>query len=373
VRLVRGALYTRVRPTPPDSVPSSSAASAASAAARSPTMLAFSPAAAALLGLDPSELSRPEAALAFCGAALLPGSDPYATCYGGHQFGNWAAQLGDGRAIALGEVRAPDASATPTTPPPSDLDAASALGYVCAGAPALSQHPLPRPDRWEVQLKGAGMTPYSRRADGRAVLRSSLRELVASEALAALGVPTTRALCLVLTGDPVLRDMYYDGNAKMEPGAVTTRLAPSFVRFGHFELPASRGGDQAPLARKLADYVIRAHYPHLLETFSAEWQASQRAFGGGENGDKEAARVAEAVRGGGEEEEEEEAASASSPPGSALYGAWLGEVAERTGRLAAGMQSVGFVNGVLNTDNSSILGLAIDFGPFGFLDAYDVG
>lgn len=418
VRLVRGALYTRVRPTPPDADASSRAAAAASSSSSSsPRMLAFSPAAARLLGLDPQELARPEAALAFCGATLLPGSDPYATCYGGHQFGNWASQLGDGRAIALGEVRAPPPPADFSPLPPPSLEAASAQGHVCAGAGGLFPIPAavaaaaaraagggapnnanntnannaanaaplfpppPRPDRWEVQLKGAGMTPYSRRADGRAVLRSSLRELVASEALAALGVPTTRALSLVATGQGVLRDMFYDGNAKFEPGAVTTRLAPSFVRFGHFELPASRGGDQSPLVRKLADYVIRAHYPHLLERFGKEAEAARAAFGGGAEGDAAAARAAEAVRDAAEEEAEEagededegDDGPGAPPPGSALYAAWLGEVAERTARLAAGMQSVGFVNGVLNTDNSSVLGLAIDFGPFGWLDAYDVG
>jgi len=407
VRVVRGALYTRVRPTPPGSGKGGGFGGGGSGNgggnAGGPRVLGASPAAAALLGLDPSELSRPEAALAFTGALALPGSDPYATCYGGHQFGNWAGQLGDGRAIALGEVSAPppppvsSAAAAAAAPPPSrygpvpppSLAAASALGLVCAGAPALARHPLPRPDRWEVQLKGAGQTPFSRRADGRAVLRSSLRELVASEALAALGVPTTRALCLCATGDPVLRDMFYDGNARMEPGAVTARLAPSFVRFGHFELPASRGGDQAPLARKIADYVIRAHYPHLLAEFPAAAAASAAAFGGGRAGDARAEEAAEGVGreedsgGGGESDGDGSdggggetggaAAADRRPPGGALYAAWLGEVAERTGRLAAAMQSVGFVNGVLNTDNASILGLAIDFGPFGFLDAYDVG
>jgi hypothetical protein len=398
VRLVRGALYTRVRPTPPDA---DADARASSSSSSSPQMLAFSSAAARLLGLDPRELSRPEAALAFCGATLLPGSDPYATCYGGHQFGNWASQLGDGRAIALGEVRAPEAPSDFAPVPPPSLEEASAQGHVCSGAgglfplpgalaaaaaaaaspgnasatattPPTSSSLFPRPDRWEVQLKGAGMTPYSRRADGRAVLRSSLRELVASEALAALGVPTTRALCLVATGQPVLRDMFYDGNARFEPGAVTTRMAPSFVRFGHFELPASRGGDQSPLVRKLADFVIRTHYPHLLDKYPLDAEAAAKAFGGGKEGDQAAVEAAEAVREGGEEEEEEEGDGDKAPPGSALYAAWLGEVAERTGRLAAGMQSVGFVNGVLNTDNSSILGLAIDFGPFGWLDSYDV-
>jgi uncharacterized protein YdiU (UPF0061 family) len=129
---------------------------------------------------------------------------PYAACYGGHQFGHWAGQLGDGRAITLGEV-------------------VNARG-----------------ERWELQLKGAGPTPYSRTADGRAVLRSSIREFLCSEAMHHLGVPTTRALSVVATGEPVLRDMFYDGNARPEPGAVVCRVAPSFIRFGNFEIFASR-------------------------------------------------------------------------------------------------------------------------------------
>ena len=148
---------------------------------------------------------------------------PYAARYGGHQFGHWAGQLGDGRAITLGEVIATDGT------------------------------------RQELQLKGAGRTPYSRTADGRAVLRSSLREFVCSEAMYFLGVPTTRALSLVATGEPVIRDMFYDGHPAPEPGAVVCRVAPSFVRFGNFQIHAAN--NELEILRKLADYVIKMHYP----------------------------------------------------------------------------------------------------------------
>lgn len=174
--------------------------------------------------------------LAFSGHLVLPGMDPYAACYGGHQFGYWAGQLGDGRAITLGEVKCGD------------------------NAPGQ-----------ELQLKGAGKTPYSRRADGRAVLRSSLREFICSEAMHHLGVPTTRALCLVATGDEVLRDMFYNGNARFEPGAITTRVSPSFVRFGSFQLPAARG-DHA-LTRALAEHVVRRHYPHHMRESGPDFAA----------------------------------------------------------------------------------------------------
>ena len=292
LRQVYGALFSRVAPTPAAGEPSTLAASAAVCEQ--------------LLGLDPREASRPEFALVFSGAAPLPGAEPYAQCYGGHQFGQWAAQLGDGRAITLGEVVNPSTNG-----------------------------------RWELQLKGAGKTPYSRRADGRAVLRSSLREFVASEAMAALGVPTTRALSLVATGDKVLRDMFYSGDARFEPGAVVCRVAPSFVRFGTFELPVSRGPEEAHLVRTLLDYLIRHHFPELL-----------------------AARAGAAAGGSPE----------SSPEGSPdqeLYAAWLSEVCARTGRLVAAWQGVGFVHGVGNTDNFSALGLTIDYGPFGFMDRFD--
>ena len=152
---------------------------------------------------------------------------PYAARYGGHQFGNWAGQLGDGRAITLGEV------------------------LTTSG------------ERYDIQLKGAGRTPYSRTADGRAVLRSSVREFMCSEAMHYLGVPTTRALSLVATGETVIRDMFYDGNPEPEPGAIVCRVAPTFIRFGNFEIFAAN--DEVATLKKLADYVIRYHYPALGE------------------------------------------------------------------------------------------------------------
>jgi uncharacterized protein YdiU (UPF0061 family) len=210
---------------------------------------------------------------------------PYASNYGGHQFGHWAGQLGDGRAITLGET-------------------VNAAG-----------------ERWELQLKGAGPTPYSRTADGRAVLRSSIREFLCSEAMHHLGVPTTRALSLVGTGEQVVRDMFYDGNARPEPGAVVCRVAPSFLRFGNFELPAARGN--TALLKQLVDFCIRRDFPHLR----------------------------------GE--------------GVALYAAWFDEVCARTAVMIGHWMRVGFVHGVMNTDNMSILGLTIDYGPYGWIDNYD--
>jgi uncharacterized protein YdiU (UPF0061 family) len=268
-RDVRGAVWSRVMPTP---VPA-------------PRTLAVSREVARTLGFDAADIGSDRFAQVFAGNALLPGMDPFATNYGGHQFGHWAGQLGDGRAISLGEV------------------------VTAAG------------ESHELQLKGAGPTPYARFADGRAVLRSSIREFLCSEAMHHLGVPTTRALSLVATGEDVVRDMFYDGHPKPEPGAVVCRVAPSFLRFGHFELPASRG--ETDLVRRLADFAIRRDFPHL--------------------------------RGEGE----------------TLYGDWFAEICTRTARLAAEWMRVGFVHGVLNTDNLSILGLTIDYGPYGWIDAYD--
>jgi uncharacterized protein YdiU (UPF0061 family) len=269
VRQVRNAAWSPVAPTP----------------VAAPRLLAHSREMAAELGFGEDDVASPEFARVFSGTALLPGMQPFATNYGGHQFGHWAGQLGDGRAITLGEA-----------------------------VPADGQ-------RRELQLKGAGPTPYSRTADGRAVLRSSIREFLCSEAMHHLGVPTTRALSLVGTGETVERDMFYDGHPRDEPGAVVCRVAPSFLRFGHFELPASRG--EVDLLRKLADFCIRRDFPHL--------------HGEGE----------------------------------ALHADWFGEVCERTARLVADWMRVGFVHGVLNTDNMSILGLTIDYGPYGWIDDYD--
>lgn len=271
-RFVERACYTLVDPTP----------------VRSPALVAASADLAASLGLTVEALGRSPWLDVLAGNDLLPGMKPYAVCYGGHQFGNWAGQLGDGRAITLGELVAPDGT------------------------------------RHEIQLKGAGPTPYSRRADGRAVLRSSLREFVCSEAMHHLGVPTTRALALVTTGEQVLRDILYDGRPAFEPGAIVTRVAPSFLRFGNFQLFASRGDHD--ITAVLVDHAIRWHFSHL------------DALSGPE-------RVA----------------------------ALLLEVAERTALVIAHWLRVGFVHGVMNTDNMSLLGLTIDYGPFGFLDVYDPG
>ncbi len=271
VRQVHGACYSRVMPTP----------------VSAPKLLAWSPEVAALLDLDEADVRAPEFAEIFAGNALMPGMEPYAACYGGHQFGNWAGQLGDGRAITLGEV----------------------LNH--------------RGERWELQLKGAGPTPYSRRADGRAVLRSSIREFLCSEAMHHLGVPTTRALCLVATGEEVIRDMFYDGHPRAEPGAVVCRVAPSFIRFGNFEIFTSRG--DVALLERLIDFTIGRDFPELA--------------GSGET----------------------------------RRGDWFREVCERTARTVAHWMRVGFVHGVMNTDNMSILGLTIDYGPYGWIDDFDPG
>jgi uncharacterized protein YdiU (UPF0061 family) len=263
------AAWSRVKPTP----------------VAAPRLVAYSREMAHTLGLSDADVRSPEFAQVFGGNALLPGMDPYAANYGGHQFGHWAGQLGDGRAITLGET----------------LDAQG--------------------KRWELQLKGAGPTPYSRSADGRAVLRSSIREFLCSEAMHHLGIPTTRALCLVTTGEDVVRDMFYDGHPRPEPGAIVCRVAPSFLRFGNFELPYSRS--DLFLLRQLVEFCIRRDYPEL------------------------------------------------SGEGESLYARWFGEVCERTAVMIAHWMRVGFVHGVMNTDNMSILGLTIDYGPYGWIDNYD--
>jgi uncharacterized protein YdiU (UPF0061 family) len=269
LRQVQGASYSRVEPTP----------------VAAPRLIAHSVEVAAMLGLDATDIASPEFAQVFGGNALLDGMQPFAANYGGHQFGHWAGQLGDGRAITLGET----------------INAAG--------------------ERWELQLKGAGPTPYSRSADGRAVLRSSVREFLCSEAMHHLGVPTTRALSLVATGESVVRDMFYDGHPKEEPGAIVCRVAPSFIRFGNFELPASRGDEV--LLRRLVDFAIRRDFPEL------------------------------------------------SGSGETLYGDWFAQVCERTAVMVAHWMRVGFVHGVMNTDNMSILGLTIDYGPYGWIDDFD--
>jgi uncharacterized protein YdiU (UPF0061 family) len=278
-RQVHGALYSRVQPTP----------------VAAPRLVAHSREMAQTLGISEAEIHSAAFAQVFGGNALVAGMEPYAANYGGHQFGNWAGQLGDGRAITLGEV----------------LDARGA--------------------RWELQLKGAGPTPYSRSADGRAVLRSSVREFLCSEAMFHLGVPTTRALSLVATGEQVERDMFYDGRPRMEPGAIVCRVAPSFLRFGNFELPTARG-DPALLAR-LVDFTIRRDFPELKSGSDTQNDA------------------------------------VSDPH---IRAEWFAQVCERTARMVAHWMRVGFVHGVMNTDNMSILGLTIDYGPYGWIDNFDL-
>ena len=258
--------YTELRPTP---LPS-------------PHWVGTSQSVARLLGLPEGWHQSEEALQALTGNQVLAGSTPLASVYSGHQFGVWAGQLGDGRAILLGEL---------------------AGGH-------------------EIQLKGAGRTPYSRMGDGRAVLRSSIREFLCSEAMHGLGIPTSRALCI--TGSPGLVR-----REELETAAVVTRVAPSFVRFGHFEHFAAN--DQEEQLRTLADYVIGRYYP---ECRSPE---------------------------------------ATSPWGGNPYAALLHSVSERTAQLMAQWQAVGFCHGVMNTDNMSILGLTLDYGPFQFLDAFVPG
>jgi len=258
------AFYTRLQPTP---VPA-------------PYLICASSSAANLVGLDSREFSRQEVIDAFAGNSTLPGLEPIAAVYSGHQFGVWAGQLGDGRAILLGDVPARD---------------------------------TPMPGRMELQLKGSGKTPYSRMGDGRAVLRSSIREFLCSEAMAALGIPTTRALCVVGSDLPVLRET-------METSAIATRMSPTFVRFGSFEHWFYN--DRQEELKILADYVIDRFYPELRD--------------------------------------------AGNP-----YQVFLREVTRRTAELIAQWQAVGFMHGVMNSDNMSILGLTIDYGPFGFMEAFD--
>ena len=251
-----------------------------------PVLIHTSPEMAGELGLTPEDVNSEEFLNVFTGNAVHPNTRPYAMCYGGHQFGNWAGQLGDGRAINLFEA----------------------------------DH---NGKKWALQLKGAGDTPYSRTADGLAVLRSSIREYLCSEAMYHLGVPTTRALSLALTGDQVLRDVLYNGNPAYEKGAVICRTAASFIRFGSFEIFAAR--EDIRTLRILTDYTIKHFYPHL------------------ETGTKEG------------------------------YVQFFKEVAERTLDMIIHWQAVGFVHGVMNTDNMSVLGLTMDYGPYGWLEGYDPG
>ncbi len=273
VRQVANGCYSRVMPT----------------AVANPRLVAYSREAAGLLNLSDATCQSRLFTEIFAGNRVLTAMAPFAMCYGGHQFGNWAGQLGDGRAINLGEV---------------------------INTPG---------ERWILQLKGAGPTPYSRSADGLAVLRSSIREFLCSEAMFHLGIPTTRALSVITTGEPVLRDMFYDGHPKDEPGAVVCRVAPSFLRFGNFEILSARG--ETALLQRLVDYTIRTDFPHL------------------------------------------------GPPSPATcletYLKWFEEICRTTATMILHWMRVGFVHGVMNTDNMSILGLTIDYGPYGWLEGFD--
>ncbi|XP_037703673.1 protein adenylyltransferase SelO, mitochondrial isoform X2 [Choloepus didactylus] len=290
-RSVPGACFSRARPVP----------------LRQPRLVALSEPALALLGLGAPpagaaerEAREAEAALFFSGNAVLPGAEPAAHCYCGHQFGQFAGQLGDGAAMYLGEV--------------------------CTAAG----------ERWELQLKGAGPTPFSRQADGRKVLRSSIREFLCSEAMFHLGIPTTRAAACVTSESTVVRDVHYDGNPKHERCTVVLRVASTFLRFGSFEIfkptdeHTGRAGPSVgrdDIRAQMLDYVISTFYPEIQAAHASDRVQRNAAF--------------------------------------------FREVTQRTAQLVAEWQCVGFCHGVLNTDNMSIVGLTLDYGPFGFLDRYD--
>ncbi|KAL8622008.1 hypothetical protein ACOMHN_035536 [Nucella lapillus] len=282
---VHGACFSKVQPTP----------------VKNPQLVACSLPALKLLDLPPAEAQRPDFAEYFGGNRLLPGSEPAAHCYCGHQFGSFAGQLGDGATMYLGEV-------------------VNEAG-----------------ERWEVQFKGAGLTPYSRQADGRKVLRSTIREFLCSEALHHLGIPTTRAGTCVSSDSTVTRDIFYNGNAKQERCSIVLRIAQTFVRFGSFEIfkpedeLTGREGPsvgRADMLKQLLDYTASTFYPEI-------WSHH-------ESGDKEE-----------------------------MYVDMFREIVRRTAHLVAEWQCVGWCHGVLNTDNMSILGLTIDYGPFGFMDKYN--
>ncbi|RDD45352.1 Selenoprotein O [Trichoplax sp. H2] len=283
-RNVAGACFSYVQPTPVDN----------------PQLVAVSPSAMALLDLSQYELERSEFVHYFSGNLPIKGSRTAAHCYCGHQFGYFSGQLGDGAAMYIGEV---------------------------------VNH---KDERWEIQFKGSGLTPYSRHADGRKVLRSSIREFLCSEAMHHLGIPTTRAGSCITSDSEVLRDIYYSGNPIKEKATVILRIAPTFLRFGSFEIfkPLDKiTGSMGPsVGRKdiliqLLEYTINTHFPHVAAKYP--------------DNDKE------------------------------RYLAFFEEVVKATAKLVALWQCVGFCHGVLNTDNMSIAGITIDYGPFGFLDVYD--
>lgn len=284
VRSVSGACFSKVKPDPVDN----------------PSLVAASPPALELLDIPKSEIQRDDFAEYFSGNKLLPGSDPAAHCYCGHQFGYFSGQLGDGAAMYLGEI-------------------VNKKG-----------------ERWEIQLKGSGKTPYSRTADGRKVLRSSIREFLCSEAVYHLGIPTTRAGTCVTSDSTVVRDIFYSGDPIQEKCTVVLRIAPTFIRFGSFEIfktldPATgRAGPsvgQKDILLQLLDYTVKTFYPKIWEEHKDDRQN--------------------------------------------MYIEMYKEVIIRTARLVAEWQCVGWCHGVLNTDNMSIVGVTIDYGPFGFMDKYD--
>lgn len=272
-------------PSTPRSTPHVAYTLAVPQSVRSPEIVLASNECAELLGLEPGFDLDEQNTQILTGNWLAPNMRPYAARYGGHQFGHWAGQLGDGRAMTLAEV--------------------------------LSVH-----GRFDLQLKGAGRTAYSRRGDGLAVLRSSVREFLCSEAMFHLGVPTTRALSVSLTGESVLRDMFYDGNAEYEPGAICARVAPSFVRFGNFQIYASLG--EFEQLEQLTRHVLKTYYPQFNDL---DFKTAVLSF--------------------------------------------FEEVCSSTAKLMAEWMRVGFVHGVMNTDNMSIHGVTIDYGPYGFLEGYD--
>ena len=270
IRQVYDACYSWVNPTP----------------VKHPKLIAFSKEVAENFNLSDIDCHSDVFVNVFSGNKRLQGMKPYAMCYGGHQFGRWAGQLGDGRAINLGEAKGNDGQL------------------------------------WTFQLKGSGITPYARSADGLAVVRSSIREFLCSEAMFHLGIPTTRALSIILTGEEVRRDMFYDGNPQMEPGAIVCRVARSFLRIGNFEIHSAR--HEIGNLKKLVDFTIQMEFP-VLETPSKE-----------------------------------------------DYLLWFKGVCQKTVDMIVHWMRVGFVHGVMNTDNMSILGLTIDYGPYGWVEDYDL-
>lgn len=280
-RKVPNAIFSRVRPAP----------------VANPQLIAYSTNALDLLGVTVSS----ELVSYLSGNELIPGSEPASHCYCGHQFGSFAGQLGDGAAISLGEV-------------------VNGEG-----------------ERWELQLKGAGKTPYSRHADGRKVLRSTVREFLCSEAMFFLGIPTTRAATCITSDSTVERDPLYNGTSVQERCTVVSRIAPNFFRFGSFEIfrkgGAGEGGPRsgpsvgnAKLLEMLANHVVVNFFPEVVRRGESE---------------------------------------------GSVYSLWLKDVITRTALLAVKWQSFGFVHGVLNTDNFSIMGITIDYGPFGFVESFD--